>query len=228
MTTVASDHGVAGNDRRSLWPWMAEHRRLQQFLFNTGVLLSIAWLLLMIVCALFAPWIAPHDPNAQNLLEPSAGISSSHWLGTDDLGRDVLSRLIYGAQSSMQVTFETVGLALVLALIIGLVAGFRGGRLDYLLMRGADAGLAFPPLVLALAVVAVVGTSVNDVALALALVFAPGFARFIRGQTLAVKEESFVEASTSIGSSPTRIVIVRVLPEGCADGHGPVTRGPGR
>ncbi len=191
---------------------MAEHRQLRRFLRNTGVLLSIAWLLLMIVFALFAPWIAPHDPNAQNLLQPSAGISSSHWLGTDDLGRDVLSRLIYGAQSSMQVTFETVALALVLALIIGLVAGFRGGWIDYLLMRGADAGLAFPPLVLALAVVAVVGTSVNDVALALALVFAPGFARFIRGQTLAVKEESFVEASTSIGSPPTRIVLVRILP----------------
>ncbi len=185
---------------------------MQRFLLNAGVLLSIAWLLLMIVFAFFASFIAPYDPNAQNLAQPSAGISASHWLGTDDVGRDVLSRLIYGAQSSMQVTFETVALALVLALIIGLVAGFRGGRLDYILMRGADAGLAFPPLVLALAVVAVVGTSVNDVALALALVFAPGFARFIRGQTLAVKEESFVEASTSIGSPPTRIVIARILP----------------
>ena len=161
---------------------------------------------------LLCPFIAPYDPNAQNLSQASAGISASHWLGTDDLGRDVLSRIIYGAQSSMQVTFETVALALVLALVIGLLAGFRGGWLDYLLMRGADAGLAFPPLVLALAVVAVVGTSVNDVALALALVFAPGFARFVRGQTLAVKEEAFVEASTSIGSSPVRIVIVRILP----------------
>jgi peptide/nickel transport system permease protein len=212
VTTVPGDLDVTGNDRPSLRQWMAEHRRLQRFLGNTGVLLSMAWLLLMIVFSFFASFIAPYDPNAQNLAQPSAGISASHWLGTDDLGRDVLSRLIYGAQSSMQVTFETVALALVLALIIGLVAGYRGGRLDYLLMRGADAGLAFPPLVLALAVVAVVGTSVNDVALALALVFAPGFARFIRGQTLAVKEESFVEASTSIGSPPTRIVIVRILP----------------
>ncbi len=183
-----------------------------RFLGNVGVLLSIAWLLLMIVFACFAPLIAPYDPNAQNLSQASVGISASHWFGTDDLGRDVLSRIIYGAQSSMQVTFETVALALVLALVIGLLAGFRGGWLDYFLMRGADAGLAFPPLVLALAVVSVVGTSVNDVALALALVFAPGFARFVRGQTLAVKEEAFVEASTSIGSSPIRIVIVRILP----------------
>jgi peptide/nickel transport system permease protein len=212
MTTVVSDLGPTGNDHRAPTSWWAEHRRLQRFIRNTGVLVSIAWLLLMIVFALFAPWIAPHDPNAQNLAQPSAGFSGSHWLGTDDLGRDVLSRIIYGAQSSMQVTFETVGLALVLALIIGLVAGFRGGRTDYLLMRATDAGLAFPPLVLALAVVAVVGTSVNDVSLALAIVFSPGFARFVRGQTLAIKEESFVEASTSIGSPPVRIVIVRILP----------------
>ena len=189
-----------------------EHRQLRRFLSNPAVILAIAWLVLMIVCAVFAPWIAPHDPNAQDLLHTSAGVSASHPLGTDDLGRDVLSRLIYGAQGSLQVTFETVGLALVLALVIGLLAGFRGGRVDYLLMRATDAGLAFPPLVLALAVVAVLGSSVNDTAFALAIVFAPGFARFIRGQTLAVKEESFVEASTSIGTSPIRIVVLRVLP----------------
>ena len=92
------------------------------------------------------------------------------------------------------------------------MAGFRGGRTDYLLMRGADAGLAFPPLVLALAVVAVLGSGVNDISLAFAIVFAPGFARFIRGQTLAIKEEAFVEASTSIGTPPTRIVLSRILP----------------
>jgi peptide/nickel transport system permease protein len=212
MTIVAGDLGAAVEDGQWLRQWWGEHRRVQRFFRNTGVILSIAWLLLMIVCAIFAPSIAPHDPNAQNLAQTSAGISSSHWFGTDDLGRDVLSRLIYGAQSSMQVTFETVGLALVLALVIGLAAGFNGGWLDYLLMRATDAGLAFPPLVLALAVVAVLGTSVNDTSLALAIVFAPGFARFVRGQTLAVKEESFVEASHSIGSSPMRIVIVRILP----------------
>ena len=204
MSTVAESPGL-----RERW---GDHRQLVRFLSNPAVILAIVWLVLVIVCAIFAPWIAPHDPNAQNLEQASAGISASHWLGTDDLGRDVLSRLIWGARGSLQVTFETVALALVLALVIGLVAGFRGGKVDYLLMRATDAGLAFPPLVLALAVVAVLGSSINDTALALAIVFAPGFARFIRGQTLAVKEESFVEASTSIGTSPVRIVILRVLP----------------
>jgi peptide/nickel transport system permease protein len=210
--STVTDVSLLGTDLRLPRGWWAEHQRLRRFLGHGGVLLSIAWVLLMVVFALFGSLIAPHDPNAQNLAQASKGISGAHWLGTDDLGRDVLSRLIAGAQSSMQVTFETVGLALVAALLVGLVAGFRGGWLDYLLMRGADAGLAFPPLVLALAVVAVLGTSTNDTALALAIVFAPGFARFARGQTLAIREESFVEASTSIGSPPTRIVLVRILP----------------
>ena len=203
---------LPGDDSLSLRRSWSDHRRLLKFLVRVGVVLALGWLVLVTVAAIFAPWIAPDDPNAQNLSNTNAGISASHWLGTDDLGRDVLSRLIYGARISMQITFETVAIALVLALVIGLVAGFRGGRIDYLLMRGADAGLAFPPLILALAVVAVLGSGVNDVALAFALVFAPGFARFIRGQTLAIKEEAFVEASTSIGTPPTRIVVARILP----------------
>ena len=203
---------LPGDDPQLLRRSWSDHGRMVKFLLRVGVALSLLWLALVTVAAIFAPWIAPYDPNAQDLSNTYEGISASHWLGTDDLGRDVLSRLIYGSRISMQITFETVAIALALALVIGLVAGFRGGRTDYLLMRGADAGLAFPPLVLALAVVAVLGTGVNDISLAFAIVFAPGFARFIRGQTLAIKEEAFVEASTSIGTPPTRIVLSRILP----------------
>jgi len=203
---------LPGDDPQLLRRSWSDHGRLLKFLMRIGVAISLLWLVLVTVAAIFAPWIAPYDPNAQDLSNTYEGFSAAHWLGTDDLGRDVLSRLIYGSRISMQITFETVAIALVLALVIGLVAGFRGGRTDYLLMRGADAGLAFPPLVLALAVVAVLGSGVNDISLAFAIVFAPGFARFIRGQTLAIKEESFVEASTSIGTPPTRIVLSRILP----------------
>jgi peptide/nickel transport system permease protein len=211
VTTSITD-ARPDNKRPTLRLWWMAHRRLRQFCRRPGVLIALAWLVLVIVCATFAPLVAPHLPNAQDLMNSNAGMSSHHWLGTDDLGRDVLSRLIYGARISMAVPFETVGIALVVALVIGLTAGYRGGWVDYVLMRGADAGLAFPPLVLALAVVAVLGSATTDVALALALVFAPGFARFIRGQTLAVKEESFIEASVSIGSPTVRIVVARVLP----------------
>jgi peptide/nickel transport system permease protein len=203
---------LPGEDPQSLRRSWSDHRRLVKFLTGVGVILGFGWLALVTVAAIFAPWLAPYDPNAQNLANTNEGISAGHWLGTDDLGRDVLSRLIYGSRISMQITFETVAIALALALVIGLVAGFRGGRTDYLLMRGADAGLAFPPLVLALAVVAVLGSGVNDISFAFAIVFAPGFARFIRGQTLAIKEEAFIDASTSIGTPPTRIVLARILP----------------
>jgi peptide/nickel transport system permease protein len=192
--------------------WWAAHRRLRRLITRVGVVLSIAWLAIIVVAAIFAPLVAPQNPNAQNLLKANAGVSNGNWLGTDDLGRDVLSRLIYGARISIQVSFETVAIALVVALVIGLLAGYRGGWVDYTLMRGADAGLAFPPLVLALAVVAVLGTNANDVSLALAIVFAPGFARFVRGQTLAIKEEPFIEASNSVGTPPLQIVIGRILP----------------
>jgi peptide/nickel transport system permease protein len=192
--------------------WWREHRRVRRFLSRAGTLAALGWLTLVIVGAVFGPQLAPHDPIAQDLLRPNAGFSGSRWLGTDDLGRDVLSRLLDGARVSMQVTFEVVGIALIAALVIGLIAGYCGGGIDYLLMRVMDAGLAFPPLVLALAVVAVLGSGVNNAALALALVFIPGFARFIRAQTLAIKEEAFVEASRSIGSPAPRIVTFRVLP----------------
>ena len=192
--------------------WWRDHRRVRSFLSKPGTLTALGWLTFVIIGGLLAPLIAPRDPIAQDLLHPNARFGSSHWLGTDDLGRDVLSRLLYGARVSMQVSFEVVGIALAAALVIGLIAGYRGGSIDSLLMRLIDAGLAFPPLVLALAVVAVLGSGVNNAALALALVFIPGFARFIRGQTLTIKEEAFVEASRSIGSPARRIVIFRVLP----------------
>jgi peptide/nickel transport system permease protein len=185
---------------------------VRRFASRPGTILAISWLAFVIVGGLLASRLAPHPPNAQDLLHPNAGISGDHWLGTDDLGRDVLSRILHGAAVSMQVTFEVVGIALVIALVIGLVAGYRGGWVDYVLMRLMDAGLAFPPLVLALAVVAVLGSGVDNAAIALALVFIPGFARFIRAQALAIKEEPYVDASRAIGSTAPRIAIVRVLP----------------
>ena len=203
---------VTTRNGRGMAAFMARHRRPTRFLRRPSVALPLLWLVLVMVGAAFAPLISPHDPNVQDLLHPDAGPGTRHLLGTDDLGRDVASRLIYGARLSMQVPFETVSIALAIALVIGLIAGFWQGWIDYVLMRVTDAGLAFPPLVLALAVVAILGSSANDVALAIAAVIAPGFARFIRGQALAVKQESFIEASSAIGSAPLRIMVTRILP----------------
>ncbi|WP_083418045.1 dipeptide/oligopeptide/nickel ABC transporter permease/ATP-binding protein [Pseudofrankia sp. BMG5.36] len=177
-----------------------------------GAVVAAGWLLLLVLAATLAPWVTLHAPAAQDLLHSFGGPSASHWLGTDDLGRDVFSRLVYGARSSLQVSFESVALALVLAIPVGLFAGYRGGQVDNIVMRFVDGGMSVPPLVLALAVVAALGPGANNASLALAIVFMPAFTRLIRGQTLAVKEETFVEASRSLGTPPVLIVARRVFP----------------
>ncbi len=187
-------------------------RRRRAFFGQWGAVVALGWLVLLAVLAIFASLVATHPPSVQDLSHPFAGPSGSHWLGTDDLGRDVFSRLVYGARVSLRVSFEVVGLALVVAIPIGLLSGYRGGQVDNVLMRVMDGGLSFPPLVLALAVVAVLGPGINNTALALAIVFMPSFARLVRGQALAVKEESFIEASRSLGTSPLFILARRMFP----------------
>ncbi|WP_457966989.1 dipeptide/oligopeptide/nickel ABC transporter permease/ATP-binding protein [Arthrobacter sp. D1-29] len=174
--------------------------------------LAAGWLILVVLVAGLAPWIAGHPPGQQDLGNALAPFSLEHPLGTDDLGRDVLSRLMYGAQISLAVSVQVVVLALLGAIPIGLYAGYKGGRADRLLMRFMDAGLSFPALVLALAVVSVLGPGVTNAAIALAIVFMPLLARLVRAQTLAVKEESFIEASQSLGTRPFLIVVRRILP----------------
>jgi peptide/nickel transport system permease protein len=186
--------------------------RLRRFLHNKEATAALAFLVVVGFCAVFASTVSPRDPNAQQLLHQFAGPSSKHWLGTDDLGRDNLSRVIYGARVSMRVSLEAVALALVVALPFGLVSGYIGGLLDNVLMRVADAGLSFPPLVLALAVAGVLGRSVNDTVLAIGVVFVPGYIRLIRGQAIAVREEAFIEASRAAGTPARRIVRKRLLP----------------
>jgi len=186
--------------------------RLRRFLRNREAVLALAFLVLVCLCALFASTVSPRDPNAQQLLHPFTGPSGAHWLGTDDLGRDNFSRLVYGARVSVRVSLEAVALALVVALPFGLVSGYVGGLFDNVLMRVADAGLSFPPLVLALAVAGVLGHSVNDTVLAIGIVFVPGYIRLIRGQALSVREEPFIEASRAAGTPARRIVRKRLLP----------------
>jgi peptide/nickel transport system permease protein len=193
-------------------PVLGGRRRLRRFMANRGAMVALGWLVVLLVSAVFAPLIAPYSPTTQDLAHVWAGPSVHHLLGTDDLGRDVLSRLIYGTQISMRVSVEVVALALAAALPVGLAAGYRGGWLDNVLMRIMDGGLSFPPLVLALAIAGVLGPGVNNAALALAVVFFPAFARLVRGQALAVKSETFIEASQSLGSRAVWIAVRRVLP----------------
>jgi peptide/nickel transport system permease protein len=175
-------------------------------------MLALAFVAFEVLVAVFAPVVANHDPNHQHLGMAFRLPSRDHWLGNDDLGRDIFARVVFGARVSLRVSFQVVASALVVALPIGLLSGYIGGKVDNLFMRVMDAIMSFPPLILALAIAGVLGPGLNNAALALTVVFVPSFARLIRAQTLGVRQETFVEASRSIGTPTRRILLRRVLP----------------
>jgi peptide/nickel transport system permease protein len=182
------------------------------FLSDRWALAGLTFLVVITAAAIFAPVVAPRSPSAQDLLAINAGPSLHHWLGTDDLGRDILSRIIWGGRVSLRSTFEIVALAIVVALPLGLLAGFLRGWVDSVTMRVMDALFSFPPLVLALTVAALLGASINNAAIAIAIVFVPSFVRLIRGEVIAVREEAYVESAQSLGARPGRIMRTHVLP----------------
>ena len=183
-----------------------------RFLHQHWAIAGLIFLLVVIAAAIFAPLVAPHPPNAQDINAINAAPSWSHWLGTDDLGRDILSRLIWGARISLRAAFEIVGLAAVVAIPLGLIAGFFRGAVDSVIMRTMDALFSFPPLILALTVAALLGADVNDAAIAIAIVFVPGFVRLLRGEVIAVREEAYIESARSLGATSKRLLARHVLP----------------
>jgi len=167
--------------------------------FNTNKTSWVGLLVFLAVCvlALLAPVIAPHDPIDQDVFQRLKGPSAEHWLGTDVFGRDILSRILYGARIS---------------LVIGLVAGYYGGRLDIVLMQTMDVLLAFPTLILGLIVVAMLGPSVPNLIFAIALTAIPPFARIARAPTIAIKDREFMEAGRALGYSDRRLMFRHLLP----------------
>ncbi len=166
----------------------------------------------VVLAALFAPALAPADPTRTDfgaLLQPP---SRAHLLGTDDLGRDILSRVIYGARTSLLAGVIAVGLAVAVGVPLGLLSGYFRGRLDNVLMRITDALLSFPLLVLALAIAAVLGAGLTKAMLAVGIVFTPGFIRLARAQVLSEREKVYVEAARALGASDRRIIWRHILP----------------
>jgi peptide/nickel transport system permease protein len=169
-------------------------------------------LLLVVVAAVFAPVVAPHDPNSTSPAESLLTASRSHPLGTDQLGRDILSRIIYGARISLMVGFIAVGLAMLAGVPLGLVSGYFGGLTDHALMRLMDAVIAFPQIILALAIVGAFGSGMAQVMVAIGLGSVPLFARLTRGQVLAAREEDYVLAARAIGGTSRRVLFRHILP----------------
>jgi ABC-type dipeptide/oligopeptide/nickel transport system permease subunit len=175
-----------------------------------------AVVLAAILVALFAPVLAPHNPLKQDLGNALAPPGRSHLLGTDNVGRDVLSRMIWGTRISLAAGFVSVAIAMVAGSLLGLLAGYAGGRIDALVMRLMDAVLSFPPLVLALALGAVLGAGLTGVLLALGVVYTPTFARLMRGQVLTITAREYVEAARALGTSGWRIAWRHVVPNATA------------
>ena len=178
--------------------------------------LGVVVMLLAIVAALFAPVISPYDPLKQDLGNTLARPDRSHLMGTDNVGRDVLSRMVWGTRVSLMAGFGSVALAMVTGGLLGLLAGYAGGRADGLVMRVMDAVLSFPPLVLALALGAVLGAGITGVVIALGVVYTPTFARLMRGQVLTITARDYVEAARALGAPGWRVAWHHVLPNAAA------------
>lgn len=177
-----------------------------------AVRFGLVVLALMVAMALFAPLLAPYGPDEQDLAMSLTGPSAAHWLGTDQVGRDLVSRLIYGARVPLLVALVSTVLSGCIGVSIGLVAGFAGGWLDALTMRITDAFLCFPPLIFVLVMSAHLGPGIHNVILSFVLFGWTGFARITRGQVLVVRELQYIEAARAIGMSRARMVLRHVLP----------------
>jgi peptide/nickel transport system permease protein len=175
-------------------------------------MVGLAVVLLFIVMALFAPWIAPHDPVATSWGAIRKAPSVAHWFGTDEIGRDVLSRVIWGTRASLLAGVVSVSISLLLGVPIGLAAGFIGGLVDGLISRLTDAFLACPFLILAIALAAFLGPSLTNAMIAIGVSATPIFVRLTRAQVINVKVEEYVEAARALGNPPWRIALRHVLP----------------
>lgn len=182
---------------------------------NKLSLAALIIILLFIIGAIFAPWIVPYPEDiadaahtSEKLLAPSA----EHWFGTDELGRDIFSRTIYGTRVSLQAALMAVAVSLLVGIPIGVVAGFFGGKVDNIIMRITDVFLSFPPLLLAVALVAVMGSGLNNAIIAIAISWWPWYTRIVRGQAISYRERKFVQAAETIGTSKIKIIFKHILP----------------
>ena len=177
-----------------------------------GALAGAAVVALIVLLAVFAPLVTGADPLGQNVAQGAQPPSAAHWFGTDKLGRDVFARILYGARISIRIGFVAVGLAISAGTLVGLVAGYAGGRVEAALMGAMDVMLAFPSIILAIGITTILGPSINNLMLAVGIVYVPQYARLARSSVLAVKEHEYVEAARALGAGVPAILRRHVLP----------------
>jgi peptide/nickel transport system permease protein len=200
---------AAGTPRRIASPWADVRRRFLRS--RTGVAGAIV-LLIVVLAAVFASRIAPYSPTRQDFRVERQPPSAQHLMGTDEFGRDVFSRVIWGAQTSLEAGAVAATIALVIGLALGMLAAFYGGGADNVIMRCMDVILAFPYILLAIAVVAILGPGLLNAMIAIAIVYIPHYARVVRGSVLSVRSRDYVEAARALGASDRRVMLQHVLP----------------
>lgn len=204
---MAAREAVAPSSRGgSRWRWLRRLARSTPFV--AGALIVAA----MVVGSIAAPLISPYDPVRMSAADRFQGPSLEHPFGTDQLGRDVLARVLHGGRMSLPMGIAPIAVAAVAGLILGLLAGYAGGRLDLVIMRIADVWIAFPPILLAMAIVTVLGTGLVNIMIALGIAWVPYYVRMVRASVLEAKERVYVDAAQALGSRDLRIVVRHVLP----------------
>ena len=206
MSDVTTPADAIGKTRKPL----AEFWR--RFLRQKVALVALAFLVLLIGAAILAPWIAPYDPSAPDYLNVLQGPGAAHWAGTDTYGRDIFSRIIWGARISLTVGFLSVSLGALGGVALGIVAGYYGRWIDSAVMRLCDLLLAFPGILLAIAVIAILGPGITNVIYAVAIFSIPVFARLARGTTLQLKRAVYVDAARAVGVGDATIMLRHILP----------------
>lgn len=201
--TQSSANPVANFFRGRLWRHLSKRK---------SALIGLAVVLFMVFVAVFAPLLAPYDPTAQSWTAVRKAPSAAHWFGTDEAGRDMLSRIIWGARASLMAGLTSVGIAMAIGVPLGLAAGFLGGLVDGFISRFTDAMLACPFLILAIALAAFLGPSLTNAMLAIGITATPFFIRLTRGQVLSIKGEDYVEAARAMGNPRWRVAVRHILP----------------
>jgi peptide/nickel transport system permease protein len=177
-----------------------------------ALVVGLVLVAIMIAAALLAPWVAPYDPNEQSIVDKLAGPDAAHWLGTDSFGRDVLSRILWGARISLTIGFLSTAIGVVVGVAIGIVSGYFGGAVDRWISGANDVLMSFPQIIMGIILVAVLGPTLTNLVIAIAITAVPAFVRVARGSTLAMKERDFVDACRALGYGHSRIMFGHILP----------------
>ena len=189
-----------------------DKKALSAFKRNKTAIVGLVLLLLILLFALFANVVAPYDIRVQNLMERHQAPSFKHWMGTDDFGRDVLSRVLVGSRVSLLVGICSISVAMLLGVLLGVYSGLKGGWIDQVLTKVIDSLMTFPSLILGILVVSALGPGVENATIAIAIAFIPRFARVARGPTLVLKENEFIMAARACGATDARIIFRHILP----------------